>query len=198
MASWEHELVDPPAEPRARELWLQHAAGFILLEDVRRFAMERIDPAVSGEPRAAVRKGIDDALYGLMMVIDGVTGGISNARRAFYIDFIVRLATRADSEASEVLSEVDLGQGDGMCMGYHGWLEGDFGRIPIAVPRSGTREERGAGRNGTRLRHNLNHTKQLSSKLLDTTQNDCTYNISTIFQLAWKTRSSGSARSEAI
>jgi hypothetical protein len=52
--------------------------------------------------------------------------------------------------------------------------------------------------NGTRLRHNLNHTKQLSSKLLDTIQNDCTYKSSTIFQLAWKTRSSGSARSEAI
>jgi hypothetical protein len=38
MASWQHELVDPPAEPQARELWLQHAAGFMILEDVRHYA----------------------------------------------------------------------------------------------------------------------------------------------------------------
>ncbi len=32
------------------------------------------------------------------MVIDGVAGGISNASRTVYIDFIARLATRGDSE----------------------------------------------------------------------------------------------------
>ena len=135
MATWQHELVDPPTEPRSRELWLQHGAGLIFFEDVRRYAMERIDPALTGEARAAVQKGIDDAIYGLMMVIDGVSGGISNASHTVYIDFIVRLATRGDSEKGGVLSEVDLRHGDGMCMGYHGWLEGDFGKDPVAVPR---------------------------------------------------------------
>ena len=126
MATWQHELVDPPADPRARELWLQHAAGFIVFEDVRRYAMERIDPALTPEARAAVQKGIDEAVYGLMMIIDGVTGGIWNTNHAIYIDFIVRLATRSDAVNGDVLSEVDLGKGDGMCMGYHGWLEVDF------------------------------------------------------------------------
>jgi len=135
MATWQHELVDPPAEPRARELWLQHAAGFIVFEDIRRYATERIDPALSVEARAAVQKGIDDAVYGLMMVIDGVTGGLSNASHTLYIDFFVRLAQRGDSTADRVQSEVDLRQGDGMCMGCHGWLEGDFGEEPVAVPR---------------------------------------------------------------
>ncbi len=136
MATWQHELVDPPSEPRACELWLQHAAGFIFFEDVRRYAMERIDPAITGELRAAVQKGIDDAVYGLMMVIDGVTGGMSNACRSVYIDFIVRLAKRSNSDGtSGLLSEVDLRQGDGMCMGYHGWLDGDFGKDPVAVAR---------------------------------------------------------------
>ena len=116
MASWQHDLIDPPAEPRARELWLQHAAGFIFCEDVRRYAIERIDPALAAEARAAALKGIDDALCGLMMVIDGVTGGISNAHRTVYIDFIARLATRVDSKAGAVLSEVNLRTGDGMCM----------------------------------------------------------------------------------
>jgi hypothetical protein len=133
MASSQHKLVDPPAEQRARELWLQHAAGFILFADVRRYATEKIDPALTDETRAAVQKGIDDAVYGLMMVIDGVTGGILNANHTVYIDFIVRLATRSDSIAGGVLSEVNLREGDGMCMGYHGWLEGDFGKDPVAV-----------------------------------------------------------------
>jgi len=95
MATWQHELVDPPAEPRARDLWLQHAAGFIVFEDVRRYAMERIDPALTGEARATVVKRINDALYGLMMIIDGVAGGLSNASHTVYIDFIARLAARS-------------------------------------------------------------------------------------------------------
>lgn len=132
MATFEHELADAPAEPRARELWLQHAAGFIVFEDVRRYAMERIDPSLTGEARAAVQKGIDDAVYGLMMVIDGVSGRLSNATHNVYIDFFVRLANRG--EKMNVESEVDLRHGDGMCMEYHGWLEGDFGKSPVALP----------------------------------------------------------------
>ena len=135
MATWQHELVDPPTEPRARELWLQHAAGFILFQDVRQYAVERIDPALPDNVRAAVQKGIDDAVYGLMMVIEGVTGGLSNADRTVYIDFIARLAARGDSGAGSVLSEIDLRQGDGMCMGYHGWVEGDFGKHQVAKPQ---------------------------------------------------------------
>ncbi len=53
MATWRHELVDPPADPRARTLWLQHGAGFIVFEDVRRYAMERIDPTLTA--RSACR-----------------------------------------------------------------------------------------------------------------------------------------------
>jgi hypothetical protein len=137
MATWQHELVDPPIEQRARELWLQHAAGFIFFEDVRRYAMEHVDPALPDDVRAAVQKGIDDAVYGLMMVIEGVTGCLSNASHSVYIDFIARLAARG-SDDSGVLSEVDLREGDGMCMGYHGWLAGDFGKHPVAVSGSGT------------------------------------------------------------
>ena len=117
MATWEHELGEPPTELRARELWLQHAAGFILFQDVRQYAVERIDPALSDDVRAAVQKGIDDAVYGLMMVIEGVTGGLSKASRTVYIDFIARLAARDESGDGDVLSEIDLRRGDGICMG---------------------------------------------------------------------------------
>lgn len=71
-----------------------------------------------------------------MMVIDGVTGGISNSSHTVYIDFLVRLAAHGSRDNCGTLSEVDLRHGDGMCMGYHGWLEGDFGEHPVALPRS--------------------------------------------------------------
>lgn len=138
MATWQQELVDPPLDPQARELWLQHAAGFILFEDVRRYAIDLIDPALPTEVRVAVRKGIDDAVYGLMMVVEGVTGSLSNTAHTVYIDFTARLAKLDNAGNGHVLSEIDLRHGDGMCMGYHGWLEGDFGVHPVAVARSGS------------------------------------------------------------
>ena len=133
MATWEYELVEPPLESRARELWLQHAAGFILTKDVRCYAMEKMDTALPEESRAAVQKGIDDALYGLMMIIDGVMGELSNANHIVSIDFIVRLAASGDAQDRDGISGIDLRHGDGMCMGYHGWLEGDFGIHPVAT-----------------------------------------------------------------
>jgi len=138
MATRQYELVDPPTEARARQLWLQHAAGFIVFEHMRRYAMERIDPALKGDARAAVKKGIDDAVYGLMMIMDGVTGALSNVSHTVYIDFIVRVAARSKAKTGCVLSELELRQGDGMCMGYHGWIADDFGRNPVAVPQEDT------------------------------------------------------------
>lgn len=135
MATFQYELVDPPTDKRSLEIWLQHAAGFIIFEDVRRYAVEQIEPGLSPQALAAVTKAIDDAIYGLMMVIDGVSGSISNANHNVYIDFIVRLANRSDAKDNGLLSEVDLRQGDGMCMGYHGWLKGDFGNHSVAVAR---------------------------------------------------------------
>lgn len=72
----------------------------------------------------------------VMMMIDGVSGAISNDRHKVYIDFIVRLATCANRNEGAILSELNLRQGEGMCMGYHHWREGDFGENSIAIPRS--------------------------------------------------------------
>ncbi len=70
-----------------------------------------------------------------MMIIDGQTGEISNKNHAVSIDFIARLLGNQGPENSEILLEIDLREGDGMCMGYHGWLNGDYGEPPIAVPQ---------------------------------------------------------------
>lgn len=133
MEAWQLELSTPPQADRAVELWLQHAVGRILFEDVRGYAMEHVDPTLSDEARAAVQKSIDDALYGLMMVFDGVSGTLSNEAQRVELAVQARLV---DRRSGNVVVALDLKDGDGMCMGYHGWLQGDFGRDPVTARSS--------------------------------------------------------------
>ncbi len=130
MATKDFDLVAPPRGERDLELWLQHAAGFIMLQDIRGYAIERLEPSLSAEARAAALKAIDDSLDGLMMVIDGVTGGLQRDDIAVDLRTSVRLC-----KGGAVVKQLDLIDGDGVCMGYHGWLKGDFGEHPVARPR---------------------------------------------------------------
>ncbi|OYQ39413.1 hypothetical protein CHU94_18790 [Rhodoferax sp. TH121] len=130
MASNQLQLQSPPSKKRSFEHWLQHAAGRIIFEDMRGYALERIDPNLSSEAQAAAQKAINDAVYGLMMVIDGVSGTLRNEQQAVELSVVVSLLNR---NSEEVVAEIDLREGDGMCMGYHGWLDGDYGEDPVAV-----------------------------------------------------------------
>ena len=122
------KLAPVPSDPRAKELWLQHLAGSILFRDARGYAVERIDPKLSADPRVAAQKAVDDALYGVMMIVDGVTGAVAHATEQVELRVLARRVRRRDGV---VLDELDLADGDGMCMGYHGWLEGNYGQHPI-------------------------------------------------------------------
>jgi hypothetical protein len=133
VASYQFELQSPPRDERSLELWLQHAAGRILFEDVRGYALQQVDPNLSAEARASVEKAINDAVYGMMMVIDGVSGALTNDEQAVELSVIVRLLNRKSREAT---AQLDLREGDGMCMGYHGWVEDDYGKDLVAIPKS--------------------------------------------------------------
>lgn len=129
MSTEDLELAAPPTKPRHRELWLQHAAGLILFEDARRYALEKLDPKLEPAARKAAEKAVDDTLYGLMMIVDGVTGALTKDDLSVDLRMVVRLL-RGD----EVVEQLDLGDGDGMCMGIHGWREGNFGEDPVTAP----------------------------------------------------------------
>jgi hypothetical protein len=96
-------------------------------------AIDKIDPGLSPDARAAALKGIDDAVYGLMMVLDGVSGRLQNAKLAVHLKVAAQLVRREPANQGDLIADVDLFEGDGMCMGYHGWLEGDFGEDPIIL-----------------------------------------------------------------
>jgi hypothetical protein len=139
MATDHYFLTNPPSDSRARELWLQHGAGFIIFQDMRQYAIDRIPANYDAVQREAAMKGIDDAVYGLMMVIDGVTGGLSNEKFRLSLQTKVQLQTVGDGSLVE---ELDLFKGDGMCMGYHGWKEDDYGRVRPAVRKDSTLEKK--------------------------------------------------------
>lgn len=146
MGTHDYKLGKAPTSKRGRELWLQHAAGFIPFEDVRGYAQECIEKDLAPDARAAALKAIDDAVYGLMMVLDGVAGSISNGRMRVQLRMAVQLMKASGDQA--LLGEVDLAHGDGMCMGYHGWKEGDFGEAPVVV-KERLRKTGSAKRSGT-------------------------------------------------
>ena len=100
--------------------------GFILFQDVRDYALQQMDASLKDDEKAAAIKAINDAVYGLMMVLDGVTGSLSNESRRVNLRVLAELV---DIETDEVVEALDLMDGDGMCMGYHGWIENDFGDI---------------------------------------------------------------------
>lgn len=135
MGSSDFVLGPLPPAGRRRELWLQHAAGFIFFEDVRGYAIRRLDPGLDEKAKAAALKAIDDAVYGLMMVLDSVSGGLGNSEYSVHLETRVCLAEKKEG-IGERIESVSLFEGDGMCMGYHGWLESDFGKDPIVVPEA--------------------------------------------------------------
>jgi len=118
----EFALANPPAEARSLELWLQHSAGFIFFEKVRAAGLATLAPDAPEEIRAAVELAVDATTYALMMQIDGVSGGLRGGDSKVALTFGVDLIKN-----DAVVAKVDLRDGDGMCMGFHLWIDGDFG-----------------------------------------------------------------------
>jgi hypothetical protein len=128
MSSDQFMLGPVPSDERERELWLQHAMGFILFEDVRGYAISKIDSNLDAPARDAAIRAVNDAVYGLMMVLDGVTGSLGDGTRSVHLATTIRLTDDAG-----VIAELPLSEGDGACMAYHSWLEGNFGETPVVT-----------------------------------------------------------------
>ena len=115
-------LASIPSDITNLSLWLQHAAGKLLLDATHERARSKLPAGLSDEARAAALQAVDDAVYGLMQLLDGVSDPLSN-------DECYVTLRRSSDDA--VLHALDLQDGDGMCMGFHGWVEGDFGDLLV-------------------------------------------------------------------
>ena len=92
----------------------------------RDYAFERIPDGTPREQRELAEKAALDAIYGVMMLLDGVADTpIDEHHRAEYM-----LSLRVLSESGDApVEQFELApDGDGMCMGFHGWVAGNFGK----------------------------------------------------------------------
>jgi hypothetical protein len=126
---------------------LQHAAGLLLFEKVRAAGLATLGPSAPDKINAAVKLAVDSTMYALMKQIDGVTGGLRGNGYDLALSFGVER-----TRGGIVVSKVDLRHGDGAFMGFHYWLEGNFGEdAVIDSKRSKTKQKRNEGK-GKRLR----------------------------------------------
>ncbi|MBS9774562.1 MAG: hypothetical protein KGV59_05330 [Tenacibaculum sp.] len=119
-------LKNPPENKENRELWLQNVAGVLIFNNIREYAISRINKEITKEQKSEIIKGIDDAIYGLMMMMDGVTGELKNEKYSVRIEHKIIL-----EEYEKRILELNTLNSDGMCMGFHAWKENDFGEFEI-------------------------------------------------------------------
>lgn len=131
VTSSDFALAPVPSDKRGYELWLQHCAGFILMQDVRAYARDQVPANLDSPVKQAALNAINNALYGVMMIGDGMTGALRGTDNAVELHLVVR-HVRTTGGSREVVDELDLADGDGACMGFHSWVENDFGEHPVA------------------------------------------------------------------
>ena len=121
------EVGPVPEDEHSRLVHLSNAFGRLLFDVVRAPTRERAR-SMPDSYRAGVEALLDEQLYAVLQILDGVTMPIGTDQVG--VEFVLQARLRNRSDAS-VVSEVELGpDGEGLCMGYHGWREGDFGGVP--------------------------------------------------------------------
>ena len=136
MSTHEYKLSAPPEDSRSKELWLQHTAGKIYFEDAREYAINQISDDIDPIVKEKIIEGINNTMYGLMMILDGVSGSLENEDFIVSLQTKVLLSKKGQGGDEEILEQLDLFEdGDGMCMGYHDWIDGGFGEDEVATKK---------------------------------------------------------------
>jgi hypothetical protein len=123
-------LTDVPDSGRSRELWMQHAIGYVLMTQMREYAVTAIPEDATSEARQLAMQVLDRALFGLMEICDGYNGSLRSETHELRVDVVATLRRSDDT----LVASQTLGDGDGACIGIHLWLNGDFGDPPPVRP----------------------------------------------------------------
>ena len=114
-----------PSDPHARWIEAGNTFGRHLMAAARDYAFKQVPESAPSAVREAAEKAALDAIYGMMMLLDGVVDTkIDNAHRVEYV-LLARVLRIKGGQAAEQFELAP--DGDGLCMGYHGWAAGDFG-----------------------------------------------------------------------
>lgn len=114
-----------PTDPHARWIQAGNTFGRHLMAAARDYAFERIAKSIPPEVREAAEKAVLDTIYGMMMLLDGVTdSGIDESHVVEYVLFARIQKVNQDGPVEQFELAPD---GDGLCIGYHGWVAEDLG-----------------------------------------------------------------------
>jgi hypothetical protein len=117
-----------PEDKRSRELIVQQWFGRDLMAHARDLAVKRIPSTATPEARELATKAALDALYGVMQILDGVTGDPLDEHRAVEFLLLGRVVQTGEGGRDEVLEEYEIGPGgEGLCRVFPRWTKDDFG-----------------------------------------------------------------------
>src|SRR5437588_10935268 len=111
------------ADEQARWIDAADIFGRHLRESARDYALEKIPASASDEAKAVAKEAVLDALYGVMMVLEGIPRNDIDPEH--WLQYV--LSARVRDRHGATLETIELSPGgDGLCMSYHGWLIDDF------------------------------------------------------------------------
>ncbi len=107
---------------------MQSMTGLMLMTRVRQSVITDLPADLGDVARAAACKAVDDTLYSLMMLVDGIFAPVRDTagKIGFEVDLVGRLV---EPETGRVLHTESLHDGEGACTWLVGWLEGDYGDL---------------------------------------------------------------------
>lgn len=125
----ETEGFTVPEDPQERSLWMQEMTGLMQMTRVRQSVINDLPDDLSAVARAAACKAVDDTLYSLMMLVDGIFAPVRDAadKIGFDVDIVGKLV---EPGTGRVLHTESLHDGEGACTWLVGWLEDDYGDLP--------------------------------------------------------------------
>lgn len=113
-------------EPEKRWRDAFHSFGHLLLTHARDQAVAQIPKESSAETREIATKAAVDALYNVMMILEGVVGAPKSVDRSLEFALIARVRERAAPYAVVEQFELAPNGEEPACMGFHFWTDGDF------------------------------------------------------------------------
>ncbi len=116
-----------PTSPHSRWVQVGNTFGRHLMAAAKEYAFDRISESVPAADREIAQRAALDAIYGMMMLLDGVADSEIDA--AHRVEYVLLAHVREITESYDTVEEFELApDGDGLCIGFHGWVEGDFGK----------------------------------------------------------------------
>lgn len=103
-----------------------HTFGHLLMTHARDGALQNIPKTATAEAREIAAKAVIDALYHVMMILEGVAGVQIGGDRSLEFALVARV--RESEQPYRIVEEFELAPNgeEPACMGFHFWKDADF------------------------------------------------------------------------